>query len=170
VISYGGLVVARSLKVGGYDLDDAITAHLRITHRMAVGSQSAEAIKLALATALPLDVEERVMTRGRDLTSGLPREVELTSEEIRDATTAPVAEVLAAIHATLEETPPELAADITRHGILMAGGGALLRGLPERVHDETGMEVRVADDPLSCVALGAGMALDELDTLGRRGR
>src|ERR687890_291868 len=110
VISYGGLVVSRSLKVGGYDLDDAITHHLRITHRMAVGSQSAEAIKLALATALPLPAEERVMTRGRDLTSGLPREVELRSEEIREATTAPVAEVLAAIHATLEETPPELAA------------------------------------------------------------
>jgi rod shape-determining protein MreB and related proteins len=170
VISYGGLVVARSLPTGGYDLDDAITAHLRTVHRMAVGSQSAEAIKLALASALPLHPEERAMVRGRDLTSGLPREIELTSEEIRDATTAPVAEVLAAIHATLEETPPELAADITRQGILMAGGGALLRGLSERVHDETGMEVRVADDPLACVALGAGMALEELDTLGRRGR
>ena len=168
VISYGGLVVSRSLPVGGYDLDDAITQHLRVVHRMAVGSQSAEAIKLALATAAPLDREERVPTRGRDLTSGLPREIELTSEEVREACAAPVAEVLAAIHATLEETPPELAADITREGILMAGGGALLRGLEARVHEETGMPIRVADDPLSCVATGAGMALDELDTLGRR--
>ncbi len=168
VISYGGLVVSRSLPVGGYDLDDAITQHLRVVHRMAVGSQSAEAIKLALATAKPLEHEERVPTRGRDLTSGLPREIELSSEEIREAVAAPVAEVLAAIHATLEETPPELAADITRQGILMAGGGALLRGLEDRVHQETGMPIRVADDPLSCVATGAGMALDELDTLGRR--
>jgi rod shape-determining protein MreB len=168
VISYGGLVVSRSLPVGGYDLDDAITQHLRVVHRMAVGSQSAEAIKLALATAKPLEHEERVPTRGRDLTSGLPREIELSSEEIRVAVAAPVAEVLAAIHATLEETPPELAADITRQGILMAGGGALLRGLEDRVHQETGMPIRVADDPLSCVATGAGMALDELDTLGRR--
>ena len=168
VISYGGLVVSRSLPVGGYDLDDAITNHLRTVHRMAVGSQSAEAIKLALATALPLEHEERVPTRGRDLTSGLPREVELTSEEIREATTGPLAEITAAIHATLEETPPELAADITKQGILLAGGGALLRGLEERVHMETGMPVRVADDPLSCVAMGAGMALEELDTLGRR--
>ena len=168
VISYGGLVVSRSLPVGGYDLDDAITQHLRVVHRMAVGSQSAEAIKLALATAKPLEHEERVPTRGRDLTSGLPREIHLSSEEIREAVAAPVAEVLAAIHATLEETPPELAADITRQGILMAGGGALLRGLEDRVHQETGMPIRVADDPLSCVATGAGMALDELDTLGRR--
>src|SRR5919107_311964 len=100
--------------------------------------------------------------------SGLPREVKLTSDDVRGAIEGPLADILAAVHAALEETPPELAADITKQGILLAGGGALLRGLEERVHRETGMPVRVADDPLSCVAMGAGMALEELDTLGRR--
>jgi rod shape-determining protein MreB len=110
--------------------------------------------------------------RGRDLASGLPREIVLTSEEIRQAIASPLAEIMAAIHATLEETPPELAADITTEGVLLAGGGSLLRGFEQRVAAETGMPVRVADDPLACVATGAGMSLEELDTLprGRRNR
>jgi rod shape-determining protein MreB len=172
VISLGGLVVARSLRVGGYDLDDAITNHIRLEHRMAIGSQSAEAIKLAVGSAMALREEIETSIRGRDLASGLPRELTLSSEEVRFAVAQPLTEIMAAIHATLEETPPELAADITTEGILLAGGGSLLQGFNDRVGHETGMPVRLADDPLSCVALGAGMSLEELDTLprGRRHR
>ena len=167
VISLGGLVVSRSLRVGGYDLDEAITNHIRNEHRMAIGSQSAETIKLAIAAATPQQEELVSEVRGRDLTSGLPREVRLTGEEVRAAIAGPLADILAAVHATLEETPPELAADITKEGILLAGGGALLRGLDERLEAETGMPVRIADAPLECVALGAGQSLEELDRMGR---
>jgi rod shape-determining protein MreB len=172
IISLGGLVVAKSLRVGGYDLDDAITNHIRLEHRMAIGSQSAEAIKLAAGSAIPLEEEIETSIRGRDLASGLPREIVLTSEEVRQAIASPLAEIMTAIHATLEETPPELAADITTEGVLLAGGGSLLRGFEQRVAAETGMPVRLADDPLACVATGAGMSLEELDTLprGRRHR
>ena len=172
IISLGGLVVAKSLRVGGYDLDDAITNHIRLEHRMAIGSQSAEAIKLAAGSAMPLAEEIETSIRGRDLASGLPREIVLTSEEVRQSIASPLAEIMTAIHATLEETPPELAADITTEGVLLAGGGSLLRGFDQRVAAETGMPVRVADDPLACVATGAGMSLEELDTLprGRRNR
>ncbi len=167
VISLGGLVVSRSLRVGGYDMDEAITTYIRNEHRMAIGSQSAEAIKLAVAAATPQAEDLVAEVRGRDLMSGLPREVKLSSEEVRGAIAGPLADILAAVHATLEETPPELAADITKEGILLAGGGALLRGLEERLEAETGMPVRVADAPLECVALGAGQSLEELDRMGR---
>jgi rod shape-determining protein MreB len=172
IISLGGLVVAKSLRVGGYDLDEAITNHIRLEHRMAIGSQSAEAIKLAAGSAIPLVEEIETSIRGRDLASGLPREILLTSEEVRQAIAQPLAEIMAAIHATLEETPPELAADITTEGVLLAGGGSLLRGLDQRVAAETGMPVRGADHPHASVATGAGMSLEELDTLprGRRHR
>src|SRR3954466_15960720 len=167
VISLGGLVVARSLRVGGYGLDDAITNHIRLEHRMAIGSQSAEAIKLAAGSATALREEIETSIRGRALASGLPRELTLSSEEIRLAIAQPLTEIMAAIHDTLEETPPELAADIPTQGILLAGGGSLLRGFDARVGHETGMAVRLADDPLACVATGAGMSLEELDTLPR---
>jgi rod shape-determining protein MreB len=167
VISLGGLVVSRSLRVGGYDLDEAITSHIRNEYRMAIGSQSAEAIKLAIAAATTEDENLETQVRGRDLTSGLPREVTLTTENVRGAIEGPLADILAAVHATLEETPPELAADITKEGILLAGGGALLRGLADRLEAETGMPTRVADAPLECVALGAGQSLEELDRMGR---
>jgi rod shape-determining protein MreB and related proteins len=167
VISLGGLVVSRSLRVGGYDLDEAISSHIRTEHRMAIGSTSAETIKLAVGTAIPTSEELMCEVRGRDLTSGLPRELELGADEVRGAIAAPLAEIMTAVHATLEETPPELAADITKEGILLAGGGALLRGLEERLEAETGMPVRVAERPLECVALGAGQSLEELDRMGR---
>ena len=169
VISMGGIVVSRSLRVGGYDLDDAITNHIRLAHRMAIGSQSAEAIKLATGSAAPLAEELTTRIRGRDLLSGLPRELELTSDEVRDAINAPVGDIMTSVHATLEETPPELAADIATNGIVLAGGGALLRGFADRVHRETGMPVHIAQNPLTCVASGAGQSLEELDAMRGRG-
>jgi rod shape-determining protein MreB len=165
VISMGGIVLSRSVRVGGYDLDEAIGAHIRSQHVTAIGSQSAEAIKLAIGSAAPLGEELVSAVRGRDLLSGLPRELDLTSEEIRAALESPLSDILAAVHATLEETPPELAGDIARDGILLAGGGALLRGFDARVETETGMRAHLADSPLTCVAIGAGHALEEPDAL-----
>src|SRR4051794_21340082 len=163
IISLGGIVVSHSLRVGGYDLDDAISAYIRTEHRMAIGTQSAEAIKLAVGSAMELETELTTTVRGRDLQSGLPRELTLTSQEVRAALRPPVEDIMAAVQATLEEAPPELAADITREGILMAGGGALLRGFSERIERDTGMPVRIADEPLACVAVGAGATLEEID-------
>jgi rod shape-determining protein MreB and related proteins len=165
VISMGGIVLSRSVRVGGYDLDEAIAAHIRSQHVTAIGSQSAEAIKLAIGSAAPLGDELVSAVRGRDLLSGLPRELDLTSEEIRAALEGPLSDILAAVHATLEETPPELAGDIARDGILLAGGGALLRNFDARVETETGMRAHLADSPLTCVAIGAGHALEEPDAL-----
>jgi rod shape-determining protein MreB len=167
VISMGGIVLSRSVRVGGYDLDDAIAAYIRGEHVIAIGSQTAEAIKLAAGSAEALDEELVTSVRGRDLLSGLPREIELSSAEIRGAIAAPLSEILAAVHDTLEETPPELAGDIARDGILLAGGGALLRNFDTRVESETAMRARLADSPLTCVAVGAGHALEEPDALWR---
>jgi rod shape-determining protein MreB and related proteins len=165
VISMGGIVLSRSVRVGGYDLDEAIAAHIRSQHVTAIGSQSAEAIKLAIGSAAPLDSELVSAVRGRDLLSGLPRELDLTSQEIRGALEGPLSDILAAVQATLEETPPELAGDIARDGILLAGGGVLLRNFHARVEAETGMRAHLADSPLTCVAIGAGHALEEPDAL-----
>ena len=167
VISMGGIVLSRSVRVGGYDLDDAIAAHIRTEHVMAVGSQTAEAIKLAAGSAAALEEELVTSVRGRDLLSGLPREIELGSAEIRGALAPPLSEIMAAVHDTLEETPPELAGDIARDGILLAGGGTLLRNFDQRVEAETEMRARLADSPLTCVAVGAGHALEEPDALWR---
>jgi rod shape-determining protein MreB len=169
VISLGRIVLSRSLRVGGYDLDDAITAYIRAEHRMAVGSRSSEEIKLAVGSAVPGGEHLETAVRGRDLTSGLPRELVLTDDEVRVALQSPLADIMGAVHDTLELTPPELASDLARHGILLAGGGGLLRGLAERISSETGMAVNLADDPLGCVALGAGAMLEELDALSRSG-
>jgi rod shape-determining protein MreB and related proteins len=172
VISMGAIVISRSVRIGGYDLDDAIAAHIRTAHTMAIGTQTSEAIKLAVGSADALTEELSTQVRGRDLLSGLPREVELTSAEIRTAIASPLAEILDAVHGTLEITPPELAGDIVRYGILLAGGGSLLRAFGERVEAETGMRAHLADSPLTCVAVGAGHALEEADVLwgvgGRR--
>lgn len=169
VIALGGIVVATSLRVGGHDLDDAIAAHIRSEHRMAIGTRSAEEIKLAVGSAS--GTGDRVThVRGRDLQSGLPRQTALSEAEVQRALAVPLVEIMAAVHRTLEQTPPELASDIARHGILLAGGGGLLHGLDARIKAETGMVVTVAEDALNCVALGAGAMLEELDTLDARGR
>jgi rod shape-determining protein MreB len=167
VISLGGIVVSRSVRVGGYDLDEAIASHIRARHRIAIGSHSAEAIKIAVGSAAPLEQELTAEVRGRDLQTGLPRQLELGSDEVRAAIEAPVSEILAAIHSTLEDTPPELGSDIAQDGVLMAGGGSLLRAFPDRVEAETQLSVNLADSPLTCVAVGSGRSLEELDTLDR---
>jgi rod shape-determining protein MreB and related proteins len=173
VISLGGIVISRSVRVGGYEMDDAISHYLRSAYQLAIGSRTAESIKIALGSVMPLHPEETVEVRGRHLISGLPTAVELRSEEVRAAIRLPVQEILHAIRDTLEETPPELASDIARDGILLAGGGTLIRGFPELVAAETGMPVFRADSPLTCVAFGSGQALDhfdELTTSARKGR
>jgi rod shape-determining protein MreB and related proteins len=170
VLSMGGIVVSRAVRVGGYEFDEAVAAHLRNEHRLAIGEGSAEEVKLRIGSAWRLRPEEEFDVRGRDLASGLPRNLTLTSTEVRAALAEPVQQVVDAVHETLEQTPPELAADIARSGLLLAGGGALLRGLDERLHEETGMHVRIAASPLTCVVEGAGRALDEFAALVRTGR
>jgi rod shape-determining protein MreB len=167
VISLGGIVLSRSVRVGGYEMDDAIAHYLRTAHQLAIGSQTAEAIKLAIGSAMALGHESATEVRGRHLLTGLPTKLQLRSEEVRAALAPPLREIVQAIKDTLEQTPPELAGDIARDGILLAGGGTLLRGFPELVGVETGMPVFLADSPLTCVAIGSGQALDLFDQ--RRG-
>jgi len=166
VISLGGIVISRSVRVGGYEMDEAIAHYLRGAHKLVIGPRTAEAIKISIGSASPLQQELVSEVRGRHLITGLPTEVKLRSEEAREAILVPVREILQAIRDTLEETPPELAGDIARHGILLAGGGTLLRGFPELVAQDTGMPVFLAESPLTCVAFGSGQALEHLDRLG----
>jgi rod shape-determining protein MreB len=172
VISLGGIVISRSVRVGGYEMDEAIAHYLRSVHHLAVGSRTAEAIKIAAGSVSPMAEESLAEVRGRHLLTGLPTAVKLRSEEVRSAVMAPVREILQAIKDTLELTPPELAGDIARDGILLAGGGTLLRGFPELVAAETGMPVYSAESPLTCVAFGSGQALNHFDQLiaGTRNR
>jgi rod shape-determining protein MreB len=165
VISLGGIVVAESLRTGGYELDDAVTHHLRHEHGLAVGSQTAEEIKVTIGSAWHEVDDLEMEVRGRHLASGLPKQVLLSTDEIRHALADPVEAIVGAVKETLERTPPELAADITQTGILLAGGGVLLRGFAERIEEETGMPTRLAADPLTCVAIGSGMALEEVGTM-----
>jgi rod shape-determining protein MreB len=170
VLSLGGIVVSESVRVGGYDLDEAIVNDVRRRHNLAMGQQSGEELKIELGSAWPVEEERSKEIRGRDLVTGLPREVTLTSEEVRLALSEPVAAIIAAVRATLERTPPELAADIVKRGITLAGGGSLLLGFDERLRQETKMPVYVAEDALECVALGAGRSLDEFDAMERGGK
>ena len=167
VISLGGIVVSRSLRVGGYDLDDAVAAWLRVRHGLAIGETTSERVKLEIGAVNPDRTDAYTAVRGRDPISGLPRQADVSSEEMRDALEGPVAEIVAEVKAALEETPPELAADLPQRGILLAGGGSLLRGFDARLEAETGVPVRLADSPLTCVVLGAGQALEEIELLER---
>jgi rod shape-determining protein MreB len=165
VISLGGIVVSRSVRVGGYEMDEAIGAYLRAAYQLAVGSRTAESIKIAIGSVMPLAPEEMIEVRGRHLITGLPTAIQLRSEEVRAAIASPVREIMQAIRDTLEETPPELASDIARDGILLAGGGTLVRGFADLVARETGMPVFSAESPLTCVATGSGQALAHFDQL-----
>jgi len=170
VISLGTIAVSRSLRVGGYEMDEAITQYLRSAHHLAIGSRTAETIKIQLASAIPLQQEDTVEVRGRHLLTGLPTAVELHSEEVRAAIAAPLREIMQAVHDTLEDTPPELASDIARDGILLAGGGTLVRGFSNLVAAETGMPVYSAESPLTCVAFGSGQALAHFNELAASSR
>jgi rod shape-determining protein MreB and related proteins len=167
VISLGGIVISRSLRVGGYELDEAISAYVRRQHGLAIGERTAEDIKLEIGSAFELPDELTMEVRGRELVSGLPKTVTLRSQEVRAALSDPVQQIVDAVKETLEETPPELAADIGVRGIVLAGGGSLLQGFKERLHDETGMPVEHAESPLTCVAVGSGLALEEFDALAK---
>ena len=165
IIALGGIVTARSLRIAGDEMDEAIIQYARRAYNLLIGERTAEDIKIAAGSAFPQPEEQTIAVRGRDLVSGLPRTVRMTSTEIREAIAEPIAGIVEAVKMTLERTPPELAADIVDRGIVMAGGGSLLRGLDRLLAEETGMPVTLTDDPLGSVALGIGRALEELETL-----
>ncbi|MFF5444658.1 rod shape-determining protein [Streptomyces sp. NPDC012888] len=172
VISLGGIVTARSLRVGGDRLDAAITDFVRGEHGLLVGERTAEDVKVAVGSAWPVpdrpELETRTHTvRGRERVGGMPRTLELSAPAVRAALEEPVEAVIAAVRATLEECPPELSGDVMEHGIVLTGGGALLPGLDLRMASATGIPVFVADAPLDCVALGSGRCVEDLDTMSR---
>ena len=167
VLSLGGMAVSESVRVGGYDLDEVILEHIRNNHRLAVGSGRGEELKLELGSARPLEPELRAEVTGRDLISGLPRVAELRSEEVREALEEPLRAIITAVRDTLERTPPELSADIMRDGMVLVGGGSLLRGFAQRLSEETGVAARLAESPLTSVVEGAGQALEEFESLER---
>jgi rod shape-determining protein MreB len=163
VLTLGGIAVSESVRVGGYDLDEAILNHVKTRHRLAIGSGRGEELKVRIGSAGPLEEEERAEVRGRDLVSGMPKTVELGSEEIRRALEEPIAMIVAAVRSTLERTPPELSADIMRDGMVLVGGGSLLRGFAERLSAEAQVAARLADSPLTAVVEGAGRSLERAD-------
>ncbi|OPY55929.1 MAG: Rod shape-determining protein MreB [Pelotomaculum sp. PtaU1.Bin035] len=165
VISLGGIVTSRSIRIASDEMDEAIINHVKRTYNLLIGERTAEQIKIQIGTAYPLTTMETDEVRGRDLVTGLPKTVQITSEEIYKALSEPVTSIIEAIKATLEQTPPELAADIMDRGIVMAGGGSLLRDLDRLVIEETGMPVHLADEPLLSVAYGAGRVLENIDML-----
>ena len=165
VISLGGIVTSRSIRVGGDEMDEAIIAYIKKQYSVALGERTSESIKMTLASAYPLEEELRAEIKGRDLVTGLPKTISVTTEEIRAAIAEPINAIVDAVKVTLDNTPPELAADIMDQGIVLTGGGALLAGLDHRLHDETGMPIVVAKNPLQCVALGSGQCLEEFEAL-----
>ena len=168
VISLGGIVVSRSIRIGGDEMDQDIIGYGRREYNLLLGERTAEDIKIAVGSAASGDWDDqRVTLRGRDLLTGLPRSVEITAEQVREALEPSVQQIVDTVKDTIEETPPELVADIMDQGIVVAGGGALLQGLDRRISEATQMPVHVADDPLTCVARGTGKALEELDVMER---
>ncbi len=165
VISLGGIVSSQSVRVGGDELDEAIISYVKKEHSLALGERTAEEIKITLGSAYPLEEELHAEVRGRDLVTGLPKVLVVSTEEIRKAIAEPVSAIVDAVKVTLDKTPPELAADIMEQGIVLTGGGALLQGLGARLQAETGMLIVTAPDPLSCVVIGAGQCLEEFEIL-----
>ena len=165
VISLGGIVTSVSLRKAGDQLDDAIIQYVKKNKNLAIGERTAEEVKMKIGSAFVLDEEEEMEIKGRDLLSGLPKIISLSSIEVREALSEPVGDILDAIKTTLEKTPPELASDIMESGIYLTGGGALLKGLDRLVSKETGMPVMIAENPLDCVAVGTGKVLNEIATL-----
>jgi rod shape-determining protein MreB len=165
VISLGGIVTAQSVRVAGDELDDAVLQYLKKEFSLAIGDRTAEEIKVHMGSAWPLDNELTADIRGRDMISGLPRTVAVTTEQIREALAEPVSAIIDAVKTTLDKTPPELAADIMERGIMLTGGGALLAGLDVRLAHETGMAINIAHEPLYSVVIGSGRALENIDAM-----
>ena len=166
VISLGGIVTAKSVRVGGDEFDASIIDYIKKKYNLLIGERTAENIKIQIGSAYPLEEEVTMDVKGRNLLNGLPQNITIASDEIREALKEPVSRVLDAIRVTFEKTPPELAADVIDQGVTLTGGGALLRGLDKLINEETGMPVNIAEDPLDCVAKGAGSVLDHFDKLG----
>lgn len=167
VISLGGIVVAVSIRVGGDELDEAIINYVKREYSLLLGERTAEEIKMRVGSAFPIPNEPEAELRGRDLVTGLPRTVILPAEDIRKALEEPIQAIIDAVKSTLDRTPPELSSDIMDRGIMLTGGGALLRGLDERLRHETGMPVVIAENPLNCVVLGSGRTVEEFEALNR---
>jgi rod shape-determining protein MreB and related proteins len=170
VISLGGIVVAQSIRVGGDELDEAIINYVKREYKLMIGNQTAEEVKLEIGSAYPLREEVQAEIRGRDMISGLPKTVVLSSEDVRTALEEPMQQIIDAVKSTLDKTPPELASDIMDRGIMLAGGGSLLQGLDERLRQETEMPIHIAESPLTCVAVGSGRALEEFEVMRKSNR
>lgn len=165
VISLGGIVVSTSIKVAGDKFDEAIVRYMRKKHNVMIGERTAEELKINVGTAFPREESVKMEVRGRNLISGLPKTIEISSEEMMEALAEPVSAIADAVHSVLERTPPELSADISDRGIVMTGGGSLLHGLDKLISQRTNIPVYIADDAVSCVALGTGKSLDNFDVL-----
>ena len=170
VISLGGIVVSESIRVGGDEMDEAIVNHCKQQHKLAIGQQTAEQVKLEIGSATPPTDELTTEIRGRDLVTGLPKTILLQAAEISEAMEEPVSQIVAAVKNTLDRTPPELAGDIMDRGITLAGGGALLQGMDQRMRDECQMPCHLTESPLTCVAVGSGRSLEEFEVIHRMSR
>ena len=167
VISLGGLVISNSVRIAGDEMDEAIMQYVKKTYNLMIGERTAEDIKIRIGSAFPLKTELEMEIKGRDTITGLPKVIKITSDEIRGALSETVSSIIEVVKLTLEQTPPELSSDIVDRGIILAGGGALLKGIDKLISNETELPVTIADDPLTCVVLGAGKYLDELKFMGR---
>ena len=167
VISLGGIVTSRSIRIGGDEMDNSIVLHIKKLYNLMIGERTAEEIKINIGTAIVTQDDKPMDIRGRDLVTGLPKTITIKASEIREALADPIKKIIDAVKDTLDKTPPELGADIMDHGIMMTGGGALLRNFDKLISKETGMPVIIADDPLSCVGEGTGRALEDLNLLKR---
>ncbi|MBI2167592.1 MAG: rod shape-determining protein [Candidatus Omnitrophica bacterium] len=167
VISLSGIVFSKSIRIAGDELDEAVIGHLKKTYNLMIGERTAEEIKIKIGSAYPMEEETNMEVRGRDILAGLPKTITVTSEEIREALSEPLAAILEAIRIALERTPPELCSDLIERGLILAGGGALLRGLDKLISEETGLPVHIADDPLTAIALGTGRYLSDFRLLKR---
>lgn len=165
VISLGGIVASESLRIAGNRMDEVIVRHIKNSYSLMIGDRTAEDIKMRIGSAYPLEKETTLPVKGRDMVAGLPKTIEVTSNEIREALAEPVTQIVEKVKRVLEQTPPELASDIIERGIILTGGGALLRGLDRLLSAATGIPIYVAEDPLSCVAIGTGRALEELPAI-----
>ncbi|MBU4477948.1 MAG: rod shape-determining protein [Candidatus Omnitrophica bacterium] len=169
IISLGGIVCAKSLRIGGDEMDDAVVQHLKRSYNLMVGERTAEEVKIKIGSAYPLEEELSLDIKGRDLIAGLPKTVKVTSQEIREALSESISAIVESIRVVLEKAPPELSADLVEQGIVLVGGGSLLRGIDKLLHEETGLPVRVAEDALTAVALGTGKFLSEVHNFRKLG-